>query len=194
MRLVATMIPVSMLGLLLALACRDGTGPTAGPAAAVEPAFKVSARSAVGLNGSVSGAPTGEVRLTGGGSFDPSTASNVVPTPTTAVLSGSFKCIDRVAQGPLAGCETGQGVRWDTAQLLESTPFRCTANDAPKTARTDAHTAVLRADFYREGDGNEHSFTAAMFVADRDLADDVDGVQNLWIAGVGCGTAIVNFN
>jgi hypothetical protein len=33
-----------------------------------------------------------------------------------------------------------------------------------------------------------------MIVADGDLAPDIAGVQNLWVQGVGCGTAIVNFN
>jgi len=59
---------------------------------------------------------------------------------------------------------------------------------------TDAHTAVRRADFYRAGDGNDESFTGQIIVADRDIAPDIPGVQNLWVQGVGCGTAIVNFN
>lgn len=33
-----------------------------------------------------------------------------------------------------------------------------------------------------------------MFIADRDLAPDLPGVQNVWIQNVGCGTATVNFN
>jgi hypothetical protein len=40
----------------------------------------------------------------------------------------------------------------------------------------------------------DESFTAQMIVSDRDLADEIPGVQNLWVQGVGCGTAIVNFN
>jgi hypothetical protein len=51
----------------------------------------------------------------------------------------------------------------------------------------------LLADFYRQGDGDVESFTARMFVSDSDQAPDIEGVQNVWIAGVGCGTAIVNF-
>jgi hypothetical protein len=190
MRMLVPVIPVSLLGLALALACSDGTGPTG----AARPAFRAGGRSGFGFEGSVSGAPTGVVRLAGGGSFDPGTASNTVPAQTSVVAAGGFRCADAVAQGPLIGCETGQGVRWDTAQLLASTPFKCTGADALKTATTDAHTAVLSADFYRAGDGNEESFTAPMFVADEDLAPDLPGVQNLWIQGVGCGTAIVNFN
>lgn len=196
-------LPVSLLGLMLALACSDGAYSTdpAEPAEPVDPgleavqtALAAGARSGFGFHGSVSGAPTGVVRLTGGGSFDPSTASNVVDQETSVAASGGFDCTSGVAQGALAGCETGQGVRWDTAQLLASSPFRCTGADAVKTAATDSHTAVLLADFYRAGDGDEDSFTAPIFIADRDLAPDLPGVQNLWIQGVGCGTAVVHFN
>ena len=59
---------------------------------------------------------------------------------------------------------------------------------------TDDHTAVLLADFYRAGDGNDESFTGQMIVSDGDIAPDIPGVQNLWVQGVGCGTANVNFN
>ena len=190
MRVLVPVIPVSLLSLALALACSDGTSPTD----AARPAFAAGGHSGFGFNGSVSGAPTGVVRLTGGGSFDPTTASNTVPTETSAAAGGGFDCTAAVAQGPLIGCEAGQGVRWDTAQLLASATFKCTGADAAKTATTDGHTAVLRAEFYRAGDGNEESFTAQMFVADRDLAPDLPGVQNLWVQGVGCGTATVNFN
>ena len=33
-----------------------------------------------------------------------------------------------------------------------------------------------------------------MIVSETDLAPDIDGVQNVWIQGVGCGPAIANFN
>jgi hypothetical protein len=188
MRLHPSLVPLALLG--LALACSDGDNP----AEPIQPALAAVARSGFGFNGSVSGAPTGVIRLTGGGSFDPGSASNTVPAETAVAASGGFDCTAGVAQGPLAGCATGEGVRWDTAQLLVSSPFRCTGADALKTATTDSRTAVLRADFYRAGDGEEQSFTAAMFVADRDLAPDLPGVQNLWVQGVGCGTADVHFN
>ena len=181
---------LALLGLSLALGCSDGTSPTD----AVRPAFKTAGRSGFGFNGRVSGFPTGAVRLTGGGSFDPATASNTVPTKTSVVSAGGFDCSAPVAQGPLAGCAAGQGVRWDTAQLLASTTFKCTGSDAGKPATTDDHTAVLLADFYRAGDGNVESFTAQMIVTDGDLAPEIPGIQNLWVQGVGCGTAIVNFN
>jgi len=53
---------------------------------------------------------------------------------------------------------------------------------------------VLQADFYRAGDGNDESFHAQMIVSATDIAPDVPGLQNLWVQGVGCGTAIVNFS
>ena len=189
MRHLAPASLVPLLGLWLALGCSDGTSPTD----TVRPAFKAGGRSGFGFNGRASGFPTGEVRLTGGGSFDPATASNTVPTETSVVSGGGLDCTAAVAQGPLAGCAAGQGVRWDTAQLLASTSFKCTGSDALKSAVTDEHTAVLLAHFYRAGDGDNESFTAQIIVADGDLSPD-PGVQNLWVQGVGCGTAIVNFN
>jgi hypothetical protein len=187
---------LALLGASLTLACNDGTSATDGtsPTDAVQPSFKAGGRSGFGFNGRVKGFPTGEVRLTGGGSFDPATASNTVPAETSVHSAGGFDCTTPVAQGPLAGCAAGEGVRWDTAQLLASTNFKCTGRDAAKPAVTGAHTAVLLADFYRAGDGNDESFTAQMIVSDGDLAGDIAGVQNLWVQGVGCGTAIVNFN
>jgi hypothetical protein len=184
---------LALLGGSLTLACSEGTSPTT-PTDAVQPAFRAGGRGGFGFNGSVKGFPIGEVRLTGGGSFDPATANNTVPTPTSVASAGGFDCTLAVAQGPLNGCARGEGVRWDTAQLLASTSFKCTGSDAAKPAVTGAHTAVLLADFYRAGDGDDESFTAQMIVSDGDLADDITGVQNLWVQGVGCGTAIVNFN
>jgi hypothetical protein len=191
-----------LLGLSLALACNDGNGPNdaAHPSAYATAATSASSanvaggRVGFGFNGTVSGFPTGKVRLTGGGSFDQTGASNVVPTDTPVASGGGFDCVETVAQGPLSRCLEGQGVRWDTAQLLASTNFKCTGADAAKPATTNSHTAVLLADFYRAGDGNDESFTAQMIVSDGDLAPEIPGVQNLWVQGVGCGTAIVNFN
>jgi hypothetical protein len=193
MRSLAPRFLLALLGASLALGCSDGTSPTE----AMRPAFKVGGRSGFGFNGSVNGFGIGEVRLTGGGSFDPGTANNTVPTPTpTSVASaGGFDCTLAVGQGPLLGCADGEGVRWDTVQLLQSNTFRCTTSELVRPATTDDHTAVLLADFYRAGDGDEKSFTAQMIVTDeRDLDDDIPGIQNLWVQGVGCGTAIVNFN
>ena len=53
---------------------------------------------------------------------------------------------------------------------------------------------MLRADFYRAGDGIDESFTAQMIVSDTDIAPDIPGEQTLWVQGVGCGTARANFS
>jgi hypothetical protein len=149
-----------------------------------------------GFNGAVSGFPTGAVSVTGGGAYD-------LGPPSFVHAAGGFSCIEPVNQGPLSisinpndpgPCLKGQGVRWDTAELLASTTFKCTATDTPKTATRSDTTVVLQADFYRAGDANDESFTAKMIVSATDIARDRDGLQNLWIEGVGCGTANVNFS
>lgn len=186
-------VAVPLLCLLIwmgVLACSDGMIPTDTP----EASFSAGGRSGFGFNGNARGFPTGAVRLTGGGSYSVETASNVVPSETSVVSSGGFDCSETVAQGPLTGCQAGQGVRWDTAQLLASTNFKCTGADAAKLATTSGHTAVLLADFYRAGDGNDESFTAQMIVSDSDLAPEIPGIQTLWVQGVGCGQANGHFN
>jgi len=136
----------------------------------------------------VAGFPSGEVFLTGGGTFDLSTGS--------AASGGGFRCTSDVRQGPLTGCLAGEGVRWDTAALLSGTTFKCTGavNEALKPATTGEDTVVLQADFYRAGDGDDESFTANMIVSAGDIAGDVDGVQDVWVQGVGCGSALVHFS
>jgi len=150
-----------------------------------------------GFTGTVSGFPTGQVFLSGGGSYD--RAANRV------AAGGGFRCLLDVLQGPLSTsinpntpgpCLSGEGVRWDTAALLPSTTFKCTgaATETLKTAVTDDRTAVLQADFYRASNGNDESFTAKIIVSDGDIAPDFPGV-NLWVERVGCGTAqAVNFS
>jgi hypothetical protein len=152
-------------------------------------------QSAFGFNGAVNGFPTGAVSVTGGGAYN--LAKHFV------FSGGGFSCLEDVLQGPLSmsinaddpgPCLAGEGVRWDTAQLLGSTGFTCTGADAQKTAVTSDTTVVLQADFYRAGDGIEESFTAKMIVSAMDIAPtDFPGV-NLWVQGVGCGTAIVHFS
>lgn len=142
----------------------------------------------------VTGLVPGVVGLNGGGSYDPATATNTVSEETVGHGNGGFSCLVGIEQLNFTGCETGQGVRWDTNQLLESSPFKCLGTEAAKTAFTDEHTVVLKADFYRAGDANEESFRANMIVADHDLDDLQDGIQNVWIQGVGCGTGKVNFS
>jgi hypothetical protein len=136
----------------------------------------------------ISGFPTGSATLTGGGSYN--------PTSGFVKSAGGFRCTSDVRQGPLAGCLSGEGVRWDTVELLRSTTFKCTGSavEPLKTAITDENTVVLLADFYRAGDGNDESFTAQMIVSADDIAPDIAGIQNVWIQGVGCASAIANFS
>lgn len=153
------------------------------------PRASAQARNGFGFNATnISGFPTGAVALTGGGAY--------VPGTTFVHSGGAFKCTASVLQGPLNGCLAGQGVRWDTVALLASTGFKCTgaATEPLKTATTSSNTVVLIADFYRQGDGNEESFTAKVFVSEVDQDAATAGIQNIWIQGVGCGSAIANFN
>ena len=131
----------------------------------------------------------GHVALNGGGAFNLNTAAGSVHA------GGGFSCTTDVGAGFLTGCLQGEGVRWDAAALLASTTFKCTGSigEAAKTATTGADTAVLQGDFYRAGDANDESFTAQMIVSTRDIANDIPGIQNVWIQSVGCGTATVNF-
>jgi hypothetical protein len=197
-RLQSSLLPLLLVS--VALGCNDRSMAPTSDVASTLPALSLSRSSAggrdgFGFNGTAKGFPTGAVFLTGGGAYDPATASNVIPTDTTFAHSGGgFRCTEGVAQGPLSGCAAGEGVRWDTAQLMDSTRFKCTATDALKPAATGDKTVVLLADFYRAGDGIDESFTAQMIVSENDLADNIPGIQNLWVQGVGCGTAVVNFN
>ncbi len=136
----------------------------------------------------ISGFPTGSATLTGGGAYN--------PTSGFVNSAGGFRCTSDIHQGPLAGCLSGEGVRWDTVELRRSTTFKCTGSAAEplKTATTDENTVVLLADFYRAGDGNDESFTAQMIVSAEDIAPDIAGIQNVWIQGVGCASAIANFS
>ena len=174
----------------------NGRSDKSTPLAASSPA-QGQARVGFGFNGTVSGFPTGEVFLTGGGSYD--------RTANRVDSAGGFKCLADVLQGPLSTsinpddpgpCLAGEGVRWDTAALLPSTTFKCTgaASEALKTAVTSDKTVVLQADFYRAGNGNDESFTGKIIVSNGDIATDFPGV-NLWVERVGCGTArAVNFS
>jgi hypothetical protein len=138
----------------------------------------------------ISGFPTGSATLTGGGAYNP--VSGFVHS------AGGFRCTSDVGQGPLKGCLAGEGVRWDTVELLRSTTFKCTGATAEplKPATTNENTVVVLADFYRGGDGNDESFTAQMIVSADDIAPgpDFPGIQNVWIQGVGCASAIANFS
>jgi len=153
------------------------------------PAWAAGSHIGFGFNATgISGFPTGAATLTGGGSYNPGTGF--------VKSAGGFRCTSDVRQGPLTGCLTGQGVRWDTVELRASTTFKCTgaAAEPLKTAITDKNTVVLLADFYRAGDGNDESFTAQMIVSASDIAPDIAGIQKVWIQGVGCARAIAHFS
>ena len=59
---------------------------------------------------------------------------------------------------------------------------------------TSDDTVVLRADFYRAGNGIHESFTANMIVSTTDLDNNLQGVQNVWVQGVGCATGTVHIS
>src|SRR5436190_22575511 len=121
----------------------------------VVPAVAAGPRVGVGFNApSISGfRPSGVVFLSGGGAYNPDTASNADLESAFVHSNGGFRCLQDVGQGPLTGCLQGEGVRWDTDGLLQSTTFKCTgaADEALKTAVTNDHTQVLESDFYRAG-------------------------------------------
>ena len=162
--------------------------------AAVTPASASAARGNVGFGFNardISGI-SGAVTLTGGGAYRPDSAGSAAQFVHSG---GGFRCTDDIGgTGLLSGCLTGQGVRWDTAGLLASTVFKCTAADSPKMAVTGDNRVVLAADFYRAGDGNDESFNANMIVSETDIDPNVTGDQNVWIQGVGCGSATVHFS
>src|SRR5574342_242064 len=116
MRLFAPVLPLSFLGLALALGCCEGPGPDD----ALRPALQPVGRPGFALNGSVSGA-AGEVHLTGGGSYDPTTASNTLGTETSVAAAGGFECITTFVQG-LPGWQSGAGGGGEREQLLGWSP------------------------------------------------------------------------
>ena len=152
----------------------DGAGRGVRAAPPVKVGFGFNARGIAGFN---------RWSPTGGGAF----------TPPGSSTGRGFRCLG-VAQAPPTGCRSrGRPLGY---RRLSDTPFKCTASAAEtlKSARTDSDTVVLSADFYRAGDGNDESFTANMIVAAHDIAPDITGVQNVWVQGVGCATAIAHFS
>ena len=93
---------LALLGGSLTLACSDGTSPSSTPTDAVQPAFRAGGRSGFGFNGSVKGFPTGEVRLTGGGSFDQHGAD-----PHVRRFGGWHRLHPRDRPGPAHGLRAG---------------------------------------------------------------------------------------
>ena len=172
-----TKVGMILVGTLFVVACGHTSAPSSpSPTALVESSLSSSGRSVTstpltapslahgpqrvgfGFNGTVSGFPTGAVFITGGGAYR--SAADFVNA------AGGFRCLEAVHQGPLSisinpqdpgPCHAGEGVRWDTVELLPSFQFKCTGavSEPLKTAVTDDNTVVLVADFYRQGDGNE---------------------------------------
>lgn len=209
-----TKVAVMVVGTLLVVACggsyapsspselvanSSSTGDNAAETGRTSPAAPLALlgqrRVGFGFNGTVSGFPKGRVFLTGGGAFEQDSQF--------VAAGGGFTCIEAVLQGPLSqsinanhpgACLDGEGIRWDTAALLDRTTFKCTGAASEETAVTSDSTVVLQADFYRAGDGNDESFTARMIVSSGDISANFPGV-NLWVQGVGCGVAqTANFN
>jgi len=136
----------------------------------------------------ISGFGTNAISLTGGGAYG---------LPGFVHAGGSFSCLSDIDAPPqFHGCQQNQGVRWDSSELLPSADFKCTgaASEVKKTKLTTAKTVALVADFYRQSDGNDESFTARMIVSETDIAPDDFPGANIWVQGVGCGHALVNFN
>ena len=153
------------------------------------PVAATSGKTAFGFNASpINGFPTGSVALSGGGEYD--------PVSGVGHGSGGFSCLEDVLQSKLNGCLAGEGVRWDTANLVRTTTFKCTgaATEALKPAATGPTMVIIQADFYRAGDANNESFTAQIIVSRDDLDADLPGVQNVWVQGVGCGSAVGGFS
>src|SRR5438876_138428 len=100
-------VPIVIATAVLAvLAFSFGPSPSAGAASRV----------GFGFNGQLSGFPTGAVTLTGGGAYDPQS-----PGASSFVHSGGgFSCTADVNQSFLTGCLAGEGVRWDTVEVLPS--------------------------------------------------------------------------
>jgi len=146
-----------------------------------------------GFNASNISGISGSVSLTGGGAFS---LADFIHS------GGGFRCVDTVDKGPFAlsnhgeaGCQAGEGVRWDAKELLASFQFKCFGADTPHTASTGDQIVVMKSDFYKASNGVHESFSdVPMIVSAVDLRPDLDGNQNVWIAGVGCGSAIVHFS
>ena len=149
---------------------------------------KVPSRIAFSVNSeTINGTGNGALQMIGAGSFD------IDRHAVTA--AGTLRCTQTVQLGPV-GCAGGQGMRWTATNLLNSLFFRCTTSstEAFKQAVTGVNAVALLADLFPRGDGAEPALALPMIVASVDIAPDISGTQNVWIGGIGCGSAAVNFN
>ena len=135
---------------------------------------------------SIRGAATGEISLTGGGTFNPTTGF--------VAGGGEFRCLQDVLQGPLSGLRAGEGLHWKPLEILATTGFKCGSDpgEALKHASTGDRTLVVKVGFFRIGDGATPSFTANVFISADDLDPVAAGVQNVWVQQVGCAEARVD--
>lgn len=129
----------------------------------------------------------GAVTLTGGGTYD--VASGFLH------VGGGFQNTADITTGPLAGIRAGEGAHWEASAILPTSGFKCSSSPGEplKTVVTDDDTVVFQARFFRAGDGNNAVFTAKVFVSAADEDPGQPGTQNVWIQGVGCTEANVNF-
>jgi len=134
----------------------------------------------------VRGIGTGEARIAGGGQYDP--VSGVVKA------GGSFRVLQDISAGPLAGLKAGEGVKWDSDETLPSFSIKCTGAETPRTVFSGPNTVIMQAEFYRAGDGNTASLHAVMFVSSDDQDGGISGTQTVWIQGVGCDEARAEFH
>jgi hypothetical protein len=175
---IVRLLSVASIALLaIALGAASASASTASSAEGQRTAFAF-------ISPHIAGAPTGSAAMTGFGTYD--------TTAGTLRANGLFRCTTSVAQGPLSGCMQGQGVRWSSTTFNATQKFVC-GTDAAKTVTSDNQTVAFKADFFRAGDRSTPSFTANVIVSAHDIAPDVTGVQNTWIQGVGCGSALQFF-
>ncbi|MGE5175792.1 MAG: hypothetical protein ACM3JJ_05390 [Hyphomicrobiales bacterium] len=140
----------------------------------------------------VEGAAGVELVLSGGGEFD--RAWGYVRA------GGGFRCMHDIGHGPLAGCRAGEGLRWEATEILPAGGVVTSAasgsgsrGEGLRAVRTDDETVVMRARFYRRGDGSHAAYAATMIVSARDVDPARPGVQNVWVEGVGSGDADLLF-
>lgn len=129
------------------------------------------------------------VSLAGGGVYDPTTGF--------IKAEGSFHCIETVGNqnSGLYPCEAGQSGHWHAVTLLASRLLRCIGAPEPQNSvGTDDDTVVFTATFYLRGSGNPETRLVEVFVSNVDEKAYYEGIQNVWVQGVGCGDAIATFN
>ena len=125
----------------------------------------------------------GAIEITGGGTVNSQTG--------TQRAGGQFRALQDITSGPLSGLRAGDGVRWEVAEFLPSTLFKCVGAEVGQTVTASPNTVVAKALFFTRGDGNQASFSANVFVSTDDQDPLQPGVQNIWIQGVGCSEALV---